>query len=69
MDDLIRHRMIVGSPATVAEKLNTMIDASGGWGTALVVGHDYIDDPAPWNYSMELLAQEVAPLLNPIAAA
>jgi 3,6-diketocamphane 1,6-monooxygenase len=61
IDELIRQKMVVGSPDTVAEKLNDLMDRSGGWGTTLVFGHDFIDDPAPWNYSLQLLAGEVAP--------
>ncbi|MFC5751024.1 LLM class flavin-dependent oxidoreductase [Actinomadura rugatobispora] len=64
MDELIRHKMVVGSPDTVAEKLQALIEKSGGWGTTLVFGHDFIDDPSPWNHSMELLANEVAPKIG-----
>ena len=33
----------------------------GGWGTTLVFGHDFMDDPKPWNESLRLLATEVGP--------
>jgi hypothetical protein len=38
----------------------------GGWGTTLIYGHDFIDDPAPWKLCMELLAREVAPRLTAV---
>jgi len=55
------HWWTIGSPDTVAEKLQEAQAATGGWGTTLILGHDYIDDPAPWLHSMDLLANEVAP--------
>jgi len=61
IDELARGHMYVGSPATVAEKLNAMIEASGGWGTALVLGYDFIDEPERWNESLRLIAEEVRP--------
>ena len=61
MRDIVRKHMIVGSPETVIEKLSAFVEASNGWGTTLIFGHDFSDDPAPWNYSMELLAKEVGP--------
>lgn len=65
--DVIRAHMVVGSPETVAEKLNVLMDASGGWGTTLIFGHDFIDDPAPWNHSLELLHTEVAPRVKSVS--
>ena len=55
---------IVGSPDTVAEKLNGVLDRTGGWGTTLVYSHDYSDHPEGWNNSLRLLTEEVAPKLN-----
>ena len=65
--ELVRESMIVGSPDTVVAKLNDLMDASGGWGTTLIFGHDFIDDPAPWNYSLQLLHTEVAPRVKSVA--
>jgi alkanesulfonate monooxygenase SsuD/methylene tetrahydromethanopterin reductase-like flavin-dependent oxidoreductase (luciferase family) len=62
-DVLAEHVWIVGSPDTVAEKLGNVLDRTGGWGTTVIYGHDYSDDPKPWNQSIELLTTEVAPLL------
>jgi alkanesulfonate monooxygenase SsuD/methylene tetrahydromethanopterin reductase-like flavin-dependent oxidoreductase (luciferase family) len=64
MDEVAEKVWLVGSPETVARKLAGMQETTGGWGTTLVYGHDYSDDPAPWNYSLSLLAKEVAPRLE-----
>lgn len=68
IDRIIDEAMIVGSPETVASRVNEMFDAAGGWGTTLVLGHDFIEDPAPWNNSLALIAQEVAPRILPLPA-
>jgi alkanesulfonate monooxygenase SsuD/methylene tetrahydromethanopterin reductase-like flavin-dependent oxidoreductase (luciferase family) len=64
MDHVAEKVWLVGSPETVAEKLAAMQEATGGWGTTLVYGHDYSDDPAPWNHSLNLLTTEVVPRLE-----
>jgi alkanesulfonate monooxygenase SsuD/methylene tetrahydromethanopterin reductase-like flavin-dependent oxidoreductase (luciferase family) len=58
-----RHNWIVGSPATVREKLEQYQDASGGFGTLLLLACDYADRPHAWRRSLQLLAEEVAPKL------
>ncbi|VWX54154.1 LLM class flavin-dependent oxidoreductase [Novosphingobium sp. 9U] len=59
---LAEHVWIVGSVETVKQKLNHWMDELGGpFGTLLVYSHDYIDNPEPWERSMELLVKEVAP--------
>ena len=59
---LAEHVWIVGSVETVRQKLNHWMDELGGpFGTLLIYSHDYIDDPEPWEHSMDLLANEVAP--------
>jgi 3,6-diketocamphane 1,6-monooxygenase len=62
-DTLVNDVWIVGSPDTVAEKIADICDRTGGWGTTMIYGHDYLDDPKPWNQSLELLVSEVAPKL------
>jgi alkanesulfonate monooxygenase SsuD/methylene tetrahydromethanopterin reductase-like flavin-dependent oxidoreductase (luciferase family) len=62
-DMLAENVWIIGSPETVAEKLASVMERTGGWGTTMVYGHDYSDDPKPWNQSLELLTTEVAPKL------
>lgn len=62
---LADHVWIVGSPATVVEKFEQWFDELGGpFGTLLIYGHDYLNDPKPWEESMRRLATEVAPRLR-----
>ncbi|MBA3743574.1 LLM class flavin-dependent oxidoreductase [Sporichthya sp.] len=63
IDTLVEKVWIVGSPDTVAEKLQGVLERTGGWGTTLVYSHDYSDAPEAWNHSLELLTKEVAPKL------
>lgn len=58
---LVEHGWLVGSPRTVADQLARMYEDLGGFGTLLVLGFDYADNPEPWRQSMELLAKEVMP--------
>ena len=70
LDFLIDKVFVVGSPDTVVDKLNTLFAQCGGWGTLQVEAHDYYDDPAPWFYSLELIAKEVAPRVSlPVSVA
>lgn len=67
---LAEHVWIVGSAETVTQKLNAWMDELGGpFGTLLIYSHDYIDDPEPWERSMELLVKEVAPAVGKTVAA
>jgi alkanesulfonate monooxygenase SsuD/methylene tetrahydromethanopterin reductase-like flavin-dependent oxidoreductase (luciferase family) len=56
-----RHNWLVGSPATVTERLQAIYDEVGGFGTLLLFCFDYADNPQAWRHSMELLAREVMP--------
>ena len=56
-----RHNWIVGSPATVAEKIARIHSEVGGFGHLLVFGFDYVEHPQAWQRSLELLAKEVLP--------
>jgi alkanesulfonate monooxygenase SsuD/methylene tetrahydromethanopterin reductase-like flavin-dependent oxidoreductase (luciferase family) len=58
-----KHNWIMGSPSTVAERLERDYRAVGGFGTILVLGFDYADAPQAWHNSMRLLAEEVMPRL------
>jgi alkanesulfonate monooxygenase SsuD/methylene tetrahydromethanopterin reductase-like flavin-dependent oxidoreductase (luciferase family) len=65
LDYLAEHVWLVGSPETVTEKLQSWCDELGGpFGTLIVYSHDYIDNPEPWEQSMHLLANEVAPKID-----
>jgi alkanesulfonate monooxygenase SsuD/methylene tetrahydromethanopterin reductase-like flavin-dependent oxidoreductase (luciferase family) len=59
---LLDHHWIVGDPDEVARKVRALYDLVGGFGTLLVIAHDW-PDPAVWDCSMTLLAEEVAPRL------
>jgi alkanesulfonate monooxygenase SsuD/methylene tetrahydromethanopterin reductase-like flavin-dependent oxidoreductase (luciferase family) len=60
--------VIAGSPRTVADKLLAVREQVGPFGTIVLTGLDW-DDKALWQRSMELMAKEVMPLLQPAAAA
>ena len=56
-----RHNWLIGSPETVAEKLERAYHEVGGFGTLLVFGFDYVGAPEAWRKSLHLLAKEVFP--------
>ncbi len=67
-----KHNWLIGSPATVAEKLEAVYDDVGGFGQLLLFGFDYADNPEAWHTSMGLLMNDVLPRvshLTPDAAA
>ena len=39
-------------------------ELDGGFGTLLIYSHDYIDNPEPWEHSMDLLVNKVAPQIK-----
>lgn len=51
----------VGSPATVASKIEKVYAEVGGFGHLLLFCFDYKDDEDAWRHSMELLANDVMP--------
>jgi alkanesulfonate monooxygenase SsuD/methylene tetrahydromethanopterin reductase-like flavin-dependent oxidoreductase (luciferase family) len=61
VDYLIEHLFLVGSPATVADRLADIHARLGGFGTVVLNAYDWGDDPAPCRHSMELFAREVIP--------
>ena len=68
VDYCARHNWIVGSPATVAEKIEKIYREVGGFGTLLVFGFDYKHKPEAWHHSLPLLKQEVMPRLKHLDA-
>jgi alkanesulfonate monooxygenase SsuD/methylene tetrahydromethanopterin reductase-like flavin-dependent oxidoreductase (luciferase family) len=64
VDYCARNNWIVGSPATVTEKIEKIYHEVGGFGTLLVFGFDYKHKPEAWYNSMRLLKQEVLPRLK-----
>jgi alkanesulfonate monooxygenase SsuD/methylene tetrahydromethanopterin reductase-like flavin-dependent oxidoreductase (luciferase family) len=61
-DYLIDEIAIVGGVDTVTRKLHDLYDVTGGFGTILMIAHDW-DDKARMRRSMELMAKEVIPQL------
>jgi len=59
---LLRELCIIGDPSACIRQLQALWDATGGFGTLLMIAHDW-DDKAKWMRSMELLAREVIPVL------
>jgi alkanesulfonate monooxygenase SsuD/methylene tetrahydromethanopterin reductase-like flavin-dependent oxidoreductase (luciferase family) len=64
IDYLARTSWLIGSPETVARKIEALHDQVGGFGVLLVLGFDYLDQPEAWRRSLELLASEVGPRLK-----
>ena len=56
-----RHNWLIGSPATVVEKIERMYEEVGGFGSLLLFCFDYSETPEAWRNSMRLLAEEVMP--------
>jgi alkanesulfonate monooxygenase SsuD/methylene tetrahydromethanopterin reductase-like flavin-dependent oxidoreductase (luciferase family) len=61
LDYLIEKNWFVGSPATVVEKLAGLHEATGGFGTLLVMIYDFSTEQAWWEESLQLLVEEVMP--------
>ncbi len=55
--------VISGSAATVTERLISMVDDLGAFGTLVAVGHDWDDDGRRWLSSLDRLATEVGPVV------
>jgi alkanesulfonate monooxygenase SsuD/methylene tetrahydromethanopterin reductase-like flavin-dependent oxidoreductase (luciferase family) len=64
-----KRNWIVGSPATVAEKIEKIYDEVGGFGVLLVFGFDYKHKPEAWRHSLSLLSKEVMPRLKHLGSA
>ena len=60
-DYCAHHNWLVGSPATVARKLEQVYNDVGGFGSLLVFGFDYAENPAAWKNSLRLLSEDVLP--------
>lgn len=56
---LARTSWLIGSPETVARKIEELHHQVGGFGSLLVLAFDFIDQPEPWHRSLELLAKDV----------
>jgi alkanesulfonate monooxygenase SsuD/methylene tetrahydromethanopterin reductase-like flavin-dependent oxidoreductase (luciferase family) len=64
VDFCARNNWFVGSPDTVATKIEKVYSDVGGFGHLLLFCFDYVEQPSVWQRSMELLASEVMPRLT-----
>jgi alkanesulfonate monooxygenase SsuD/methylene tetrahydromethanopterin reductase-like flavin-dependent oxidoreductase (luciferase family) len=64
-DYVLNNLCIVGDPESVRRQLMAVWEQTGGFGTLVMIAHDW-DDRARWQRSMELLAKEVIPALPAI---
>jgi alkanesulfonate monooxygenase SsuD/methylene tetrahydromethanopterin reductase-like flavin-dependent oxidoreductase (luciferase family) len=64
-----KRNWIVGSPATVAEKIEKIYEEVGGFGVLLVFGFDYKHKAEAWHHSLSLLRNEVMPRLKHLGSA
>ena len=62
---LIDDIAVVGSVDTVTRKLTDLYEQTGGFGTVLMIAHDW-DDKTKMRNSMERLARDVIPQLPTI---
>jgi alkanesulfonate monooxygenase SsuD/methylene tetrahydromethanopterin reductase-like flavin-dependent oxidoreductase (luciferase family) len=58
---------LVGSPDTVVEKIEALVEEIGPFGVLLAHSYDNAADPGAWDRSMELLATEVGPRIGHLA--
>jgi alkanesulfonate monooxygenase SsuD/methylene tetrahydromethanopterin reductase-like flavin-dependent oxidoreductase (luciferase family) len=69
LDYLIDRFWIVGSPETVARRLASIYESTGGYGGLLMLAYDWEgDNRRQWQHSMQLLAHEVMPRLDGLVA-
>ena len=64
---LVDNIFIVGNTEDVAEKLFSLYEAVGGFGTLLAMGHEW-NPRAKWQNSMRLLKEDVIPILDNMIA-
>ena len=62
LEYLLHSICLIGSPDDVARQIRDLYEYVGGFGTLLMIGHDW-DDPLRWQNAMRLLANEVMPQL------
>jgi len=66
---LADHVWLVGSPETVANKINKLYNDVGGFGGLLVLVYDHWENQKGWEKSTRLLAQEVMPRVAELTGA
>ena len=66
VDYVMEKLCIVGSVRTCRERLRALQEVTGGFGTLLMIAHDW-DDRARWTRSLSLLAHDVVPAVTATA--
>lgn len=66
---IAQHNWIVGTADTVAEKIEGMYHELGGFGTLVMLGTDYVEQPEAWRESMHVLARNVMPRVRHLVPA
>jgi alkanesulfonate monooxygenase SsuD/methylene tetrahydromethanopterin reductase-like flavin-dependent oxidoreductase (luciferase family) len=64
-----KHNWLIGSPETVARKMEKIYNDVGGFGGVLVFGFDYSENPNAWHNSLRLMAEQVAPRIKHLTPA
>jgi alkanesulfonate monooxygenase SsuD/methylene tetrahydromethanopterin reductase-like flavin-dependent oxidoreductase (luciferase family) len=55
----LEHHWLIGSPDTVARKIEKMHDDLGGFGQLMCLNQDFLDNPEAWRRALELFGTEV----------
>ena len=66
---LADHMWLVGSPETVSQKIRTLYNDVGGFGSLTTMVFDQSDNQKGWDKSMRLMAEEVIPSLADLVPA
>lgn len=59
---MLRNVCIIGSARTVTQRVEELWETTGGFGTLLMIAHDW-DDKDKWLKSMDTLTNQIAPKL------
>ena len=65
LDYVLENLCIIGDSKACIRQLQEVWDTTGGFGTLLMIAHDW-DDKSSWVRSMELLAKEIVPAIPEI---
>ena len=61
LEYLADNLLLVGSPETVAGKIQRLYEETGGFGHLLIVSYDTTGERETWERSLRLLMEEVLP--------
>jgi alkanesulfonate monooxygenase SsuD/methylene tetrahydromethanopterin reductase-like flavin-dependent oxidoreductase (luciferase family) len=69
LDYLAEQLWLTGSPETVAAKINSLQKSTGGFGFLLMTSYDASSERESWEYSLQLMVEEVLPLCTSVEKA